>query len=255
VGYRYSIFPNFTSRFFTFGLLYESKFAAKYDLADPNIPNDTTKITVHGYRRVMPNASLSFRMLGGVLRFGYSLGIEYLGVVNNTVSNPDNKDLSYSAAMATGLAIRNTAGLTITAPIAHLPSLSLVARDIGNARYHGGGYRDVRKMSFDAGIGYSEYIGKWLEVLLTADYRDATNQIGVGSRMRRLFTGAEIRLGRTISLRGGYGQGYPSMGFGFKVNRVKLDLSYYREERGDRLRDDGDAMFAMQLTWSLFNPN
>jgi hypothetical protein len=255
VGYRYSVFPNFSSRFFSFGLLYESKFAAKYDLADPNVLNDTPKVTHKGFRRIMPTASLSFRLFGGILRFGYSLGLDYLGAVNSVVSNPDNStSLSHTSGIYEGVAVRNTAGLTLTLPFAHLPSFSFVARDIGNARYHGGGLREVRKMTMDGGVSYSSYFLRWLELTLTADYRDMTNALQTGSRMRRLFTGAEIRLGKAISLRGGYAQGYPSFGIGFRMNRIKIDFSQYKEERGDRLRDDGDSVYAMQIVWSLFNP-
>ncbi len=252
-GYRYSIYPNFTSRFLSVGLLYDAKFAAKYDLADPNIVGDTDKVTHKGYRRVMPTASLSFRLFGGILRFGYTLGLEYLGVVNSVVTSPDTKQLSHSNGIYEGIAVRNTAGLTLTLPYAHLPSFSFVARDIGNARYHGGGLREVRKMTFDGGVSYSTYFSRWLEMMLTADYRDITNQLGTGSRMRRLFTGTEIRVGKAVSLRGGYAQGYPAAGLGFRMNRLKMDLSYYKDERGDRLRDDGDDTFALQITWSLLN--
>lgn len=251
-GYRFNIYPNFTSRFISFGVLYEQDFAAKYDGPDPDIVGDEAKVTQRGYRRIMPTAAASFRMLKGILRFGYSIAVEYLGEVSATVTKPDGKSLSYTNGIQEGTAVRQTAGLTMTLPFQHLPSFSVVARDIAGSRYFGGSLDKVRKMTIDGGFSHTTYFGQAMDLKITADYRDTLNQTETNA-MRRIFAGAELVLGHAISIRGGYGQGYPSAGLGFRVKKTKIDLSWYSQEMGDRLRDDRDQRVGLHITMSLGN--
>lgn len=252
VGYRYSFFPNFTSRFFSFGLLYEQAMSAKYDGVDPLTPGSEPMVTHSGYRRVMPTGSLSFRLMKGILKFGYSIGLEHLGVVSAVVTNPADKSLSYTSGIHEGFAVRQVAGTTLTLPFRNLPSFSFVARDLFGSHYFGGDIQDTRRMTFDLAMSHTTYFGKAIEVKLSADWRDFVNKYATPF-MRRFFTGAEIRLGRAFFLRGGYGQGYPTAGIGLRTGRTKFDLGWYSMEMGDRLRDDRDQRIGLHITWSLFN--
>jgi len=253
-GSRFSIYPNFSSRFVSFGILYESNFAAKYDLADPNIANSTSTLTQKGFKRLMPTGSLSFRMMGGVLKFGYTLAVDYLGVANAVVAQPETKDLSFTNGILEGVGIRHTVGTTLTLPVAHVPSFSAVVRDVGNTKYFGGSLNRTQKMSLDVGMGHLTYVGKAIDFRWGVDFRDVMNQTKT-NRMRRIFSGAELKLFQAMSLRAGFGQGSLSAGFGVKLKRINVDFSWYSAEMGNRLRDDVDSRYVLQFTWSLFNSN
>lgn len=101
-------------------------------------------------------------------------------------------------------------------------TLGVVAQNIygkvGNDKY---------PINLKAGLAWTSK-----RLTLAADLTDLLNKDGV-SIFNRVFMGAEFRI-PFISLRGGFYQGYPSIGAGLNLKIVKIDVAKYKIETGGR---------------------
>ncbi|MGC9325349.1 MAG: hypothetical protein ACP5G0_11440 [Desulfomonilia bacterium] len=86
----------------------------------------------------------------------------------------------------------------------------------------------------------------------TLDYVDLFNQVGededVGKRLR---LGAEYRFPKYASVRGGFYQGYPTLGISFKLKIIQLDLLTYAEEVGAYSGQRDDRRYVLGLSFGL----
>lgn len=246
-GFGYSVYPNFTSRFFSFGLLYRESYGAQYVDADQNLGTSVT-LKQNGLREISPVGAVSFRLMGGVLKFGYSVKLQTLGIVDKSVSSPGTSSLDWRSGMMTAVGLNMTGGMTLTLPFKHLPTVAVVARNIGSTNHP----QEKIPMNFDLGVAHTTYVGRSLHLRLALDHRDVTNRLKA-SRMRRLFAGAEVRLFNTLNLRGGYGQGYPSAGFSIGGKSARVEFSWSSEEMMDGLRTERNQKFTLHIIKSFLN--
>ena len=84
---------------------------------------------------------------------------------------------------------------------------------------------------------------------LVADYRDVFNAEEHPMPMHVHF-GAEVDM-VLLAFRGGFYQGYPTLGFGINLWLIKLDVLYYTQERGERLGDAPETNLAFELQIGL----
>lgn len=254
VGARFSAYPNFTSKYLSFGMLYELNQSAEVRGADG-------ALRVKARNRFAPIAALSWRMFGGILRFGGSAQYETVGNANEWVSNPETANLDYSEYISAGAGFNFTGGVTLTFPFRYLPSFSFVARNIGNTNYTQtpmidfGKKRDVpqKPMTFDVGSLWTVYLGKYLETRYAFEYRDLTHEFEPSSRMRRLNIGTEFILFDLIRLRAGMSRGYWTFGFGLQTRKGSLDFAAYADEKENMgLRSGKEQRYSLQYSWNLF---
>jgi hypothetical protein len=83
------------------------------------------------------------------------------------------------------------------------------------------------------------------KLTLALDVVDLLNKDGV-SIGNRIFMGGEFRV-PLFSFRGGFYQGYPTLGAGLNIKILKIDYAFYRIENGRRAGLDGRSQHEVQV--------
>jgi hypothetical protein len=106
-------------------------------------------------------------------------------------------------------------------------------------------------MTINLGIAYSPLwsdSGSALDLLVHAEVRDLAGLVeGRDDILTHLHIGAELGIWRSIALRGGLSQGYPTFGIGFELSVVNLDLAYFTRELGNRYGEAPSSGLALEL--------
>ncbi len=248
-GGRFSLYPNFTIRSFSLGMLYEVNQSAYTNASD-----QSTRVRVRN--RFAPTAALAFRLLDGVIRIGASVHLLNVGEMDKTFSSGAT---DYKSSVQTGTGLSKNIGATLTLPIKFLPSFSAVFRDAGStlfkkglvSAFGSGELADNRGGTVDLGASATVYFGKNIETRWTADLRDATQRLGAVTT-RKFNFGGEISIKRFLHLRGGYSAGHFSAGLGLNGRNGTLDFAVYTDETSNTSTSQQDTRFSIQYTWNLF---
>lgn len=251
---RYSVYPNFTFRNFSIGMLYELNQGAEYE------KHTTGAVRVFARNRFAPVGALSFRLLAGILRVGANVQLLTVGEANTRIMPPyDSKSISFRRVIDSGTGLQKNAGVTLTLPIRYLPSVSVVARDIGGTTFAGaprvgfGDGRNVtsREMTVDVAAAMVVYVGRPVELKLEYDHKDYFSKLN-GKGLERTNIGAELLFFDLFALRGGMSHGYWSAGFGMITPRMSVEFAMYSDELEGRFRQREVKRYSLQFTWSLF---
>lgn len=247
----FSIFPNFGFRGFAAGVLYQRKIAPVY--RNSVLYGDSVS-------QFTPSVGIGFRLASGVLRFGYVL--QWVNQASGRISfNTTDTNISYGRQLPQGSGLSHNAGFALTLPYIYLPSLTLVARNIGGLRYNmpsmihfsqdPSGRPATEKASYDVGIGWL-YKGPFgSKFNFQGVFRDASNTADATALKRAAF-GIELDILSTVKLRGGFGSGYPSAGLGFELLKSRVDISWFSDDVGTRATPVRDQKYMFQYSFKLF---
>jgi hypothetical protein len=224
----FSVFPNVQAQNLNFGILYSMK-AGAY--------SDGTTLFYKSSYLLIPSLALSAGTLGGRLRIGAAIrGIQ---ATTNDNETKETTGIGYRVNANEGLGIGLDAGIIFALPWDGLPTIGLVARNIGDTSFsqkapypHATGEpkgKDRLPLSYDGGISISPRIGRKSKLTIAADYRDIRNAYGT-SALRRINTGMEFNIARTFLFRVGVSQGYWTAGIGLQSKFGSMDLGTYSEE-------------------------
>lgn len=208
----------------------------------------------------IPAAGFGVRLAGGIVRLGYS--IQYVSEAQGDISVPaGTSPLGYNQSLLEGSGFSHTVGAALTLPVTYLPQLDLVARNIGGTTFSGpslvpfaensGGAPGTVPMTFDTSFSLKPKIDSGIYANFVAELRDMTDRTGI-ALMGRLCGGMELSLRDTVSLRLGYGEGYPAAGVGFKVGKAEFNLSWFSEEIGTTYQGQRDIRFMLQYQLRAF---
>lgn len=247
----YSLFPNFSMRGFAIGVLAQ---------ADLRATSDGSGISYRSKYEFIPAVGFSRRFASGVVKLGYSLLWVNQASGKVTVDSAD-PNLGYNQYLKQGSGFSHNMGLAITMPVQYLPSLNVVARNVGGLKYTGRaigtfgsnttGLPDNEAMTFDIAVGAQPKIGNGALWNLSAVLRDATST-SHASLYGRLALGAEFSFRNAFFLRGGFQSGYLSAGLGLRTARGELNLSWYGEEYGNGFRNKQDIKYMFQYKIRAF---
>jgi hypothetical protein len=109
----------------------------------------------------------------------------------------------------------------------------------------------TEQMTFDLSFSVQPKIDSGVFANFVAELKDLTDRTGVAA-LGRLCGGLEISLRDFIILRGGWGEGYPSAGVGFKLRRGEFDLTWYSEEIGTYYQSQRDVRYIFQFKMRAF---
>lgn len=253
VGFGGAILPSISLPFLSFGILAQTKLLAYAD--------DQSVIHSKSLYQLVPAIGTGVSLGHGILKLGYSL--QYVNQASGEKTIPAGTSAGgFNQGIAEGHAFSHNVGMALTLPYQHLPSFHAVVRNLGNARYSGGslypmaqgsvGVPDTEKMSFDAALGWHEKIGGGNTFRWSMQARDFTNTKQVSPALRYL-AGLELSFRDVIMFRGGYGNGYPSAGIGFRVkNHSDFSLAWYSEELTNRYHGYRDQRYMFQYQLRLF---
>lgn len=182
--------------------------------------------------------------------FRFFSGIIKLGVAARLVNRVEvAKDLPATSTGLTleqiaseGLGLGTDIGLMITAPVAWLPTISGVVRDVGVTSYDlSDGMilttetrpRDTNSRT-DVGFAFFPILANHTRATITAEVHDLTTLGEETDFMRRFHAGAELNIADFFFLRGGLNQRYWTAGLELASERFQLQAATYGEEIGTR---------------------
>ena len=246
------VFPNYSMKGFGFGILAQSQVGAKED-ADG---------TIH-YRSLyqfIPTFGFGLRLAGGIVRVGYSL--QWVNEAVGDMTVPAGTDpLGYNQGLAKGSGLSHTFGIALTLPIIYLPSFNFVARNIANLVFqdysvvplvpNAAGTPPTELMSFDGSFSIAPKFAGGTMFNIVGEYRDMTNTSGM-SLLGRIALGLEFDIRQSVYLRGGWGSGYPTFGFGVRRPQGELSITRYTEELGTSFRSNGDTRYLLEYAIHAF---
>jgi hypothetical protein len=223
----FTIAPNFG-----IGLHGKYQFDAEVDTTGTNYQLDY----LNDYALAM---GFCLRFWGGIIKLGTSVRavdrIEFHGVLPANSTGLEVKDIA-----SEGLGVASDVGLTITAPVAWLPSLSGVVRDAGNTSYALGRGMFISSptrpvdtlQTIDAGFSLSPILSNNNRMTITGEMHDVTNVRQATTTNRNIHAGVEFNFHDFFFLRGGMNQGFYTAGIELASTKFQLQATTYGEDIG-----------------------
>jgi len=198
----------------------------------------------------------NFRLFDGKVKFGFNGKIINRVDVNESAIDTTTTGNTISSLSSEGMGIGADVGLLMTGPWKMLPTLSIVARDVGNTRF------DLRDGLFntttlkpanepqkvDVAMAIFPIVGR---TSVTLEVRDVTTLSAELDKNRRYHFGFEFNFYDALFLRGGYNQRYWTAGFELAVNNYQLQLATYGEEIGTATTPREDRRYMAKFAYRL----
>jgi hypothetical protein len=242
-----SILPNIAGPGFAVGVLMQNEFGASADAAG--------NVHYRSLYQFIPAAAFGLRLAGGIVRIGYSL--QWVNEAVGDVTAPAGTDpLGYNQGLPQGSGFSHTMGFALTLPIAFLPSINIVGRNLLGTPFNmrsivpiaasSPGAPATEPMSVDASFSVQPKIDSGIYSNVSLVYRDATNSSS-DAPLGRLALGTELSFRDFLFLRGGFGGGYPSAGLGLRMKRGEFSFAWYSTEVGGSLYAQRDIRYMLQF--------
>lgn len=243
---RTQIFPSYTDRHYGAGFLMKSELTATRSSVDQTV--DMNYISdwagVLGFNK-------SF--YGGVVKLGVAGRwvdrVQYRGALDPTTQGLDTDTFAVQ-----GAGLGADVGLSLSSPTSWLPTISLIAKDIGDTSFTmSSGSRgalttsdpDKVPMTVDVAVALFPIWTRSTRGTFTVEYDDVMES---GDAVRKLHAGMEINIADRLFFRGGYNRGYITSGFEWNMPFLQVQLAYYGEEVGtddNPLKDERYALKAV----------
>jgi len=251
---RGQVFPSIVVPNFGLGIFGRSEVNAEVVSATNTFTYDYT----NDYALVF---GFNLRLFNGMLKLGGTARATNHITIRRTDLDPAATDLSDKTLAKSGFGIGADGGIMMTAPIAWLPTLGAVYRDIGSTKY------DLRDNMFlktdekpdatlgtvDAALAISPMLGKRVRSVWTVEYRDVMDAYKEAEAelpaTRRMHGGLEIGIADSLFLRAGYGQGYWTAGAELAVFNYQFQASSHGEEIGDATTKREDRRYAVKFAF------
>lgn len=212
---------------------------AKYEIS-ARVDSATNKLNYFYRNDLAGVVGLNMTLFSGIIKIGGS-GRWVNRVEANESIDSTSTNLSLKALAKQGLGVAGDAGIIISAPVTLLPSLSLVARDIGTTSYNlgggiFGGYPSglaATKQTYDAALSFFPLFTSRVRGSFTAEYRDVLNTLKEKDVMRRVHVGFEVNVGDSYFVRAGMNQKYWTMGLELATRFYQFQFATYGEDIGN----------------------
>jgi len=175
----------------------------------------------------------------GIFKIGGNAKLIDRSQIWKTDIDPTSTTLTTGSLMNEGVGLGSDVGMILTAPIAWLPSLSAVVRDIGRTSF------DLKKgmihsatttypastpQTYNAAFSFSPILGNHTRSMWTFEYEDISNAYKDKIATRHYHAGVEINLGDFFFVRGGYNEGYWTAGLELAMGNYQIQLTSYGED-------------------------
>lgn len=247
---RAQLFPSIVVPNFGLGLLANYSVDAKV--------NSTTSTYSYFYRRdVAAVFGLDFRFWNGIIKFGVSSRVVDRTEALQPSLSPTATNLKLTNLATGGLGIGVDGGMLLTAPIAWLPTLGAVYRDIGRTSYAMGPSSLIRSSTrpngtpstVDVGLSIHPILAKKVRASLTAQYDDILTYSKETSQIRRLHAGAEINFADALFIRGGMNQRYWTAGLELAIINYQVQIVSYGEDIGTAAAPVEDRRYGLKFAF------
>lgn len=228
--FRGQIFPSYVDRNFGLGFLAKTEVMA--------VRSSTTQFLDLNYTSDWAAAGgYNYSFFGGQIKVGAAGRlidrVQYTGTVDPVAQGLEIKNLATE-----GLGLAADVGLSLSSPTALLPTISLVAKDIGDTSFTlGDGYRDYSTltapskvpMTLDVAAALFPIWSNLTRGTFTVEYDDVLED---GEFDKKFHAGVEVNLADRFFFRGGWNRGYLTGGFEWAGPYFQFQFAYYGEEVG-----------------------
>lgn len=228
---RGQIFPSYVARNFGIGIFGIKEATAKMNTAGNNL-------TLHYRDDLSLNLGLNLRFFDGKIKIG-AVGKAIARIeVAKDISIPGNLDLTNVASEGVGLGF--DAGVILTAPVAGLPTLSAVVRDVGSTEFDNGSgvriktaTRPVTKdQDYDVALAFFPIHGNNSRSSFSFEYQKMVEAAKAKDKQRYYHLGYEYNYGDLLFFRMGMNQRYWTAGFELATEHTQWQISSYGEDIG-----------------------
>lgn len=199
--------------------------------------SDGTTANYETLSQVIPAVGYGLSLARGVIRVGYSL--QWVNQTAGTASAPSNSQASFLSGINQGRGFSHTGSVNFVFPFTYVPTLSLVARNIGGVHYSSGsllsraqnitGIPGDERMSVDASLNFMVRISGTAKTYWYVQYRDATGAYP-SPLLEKLNVGLDLGLSDHFGIRVGMTGTHYSFGVGYKSDSSEINLARYDEQ-------------------------
>lgn len=245
---KQQVSPVLVRRNVGFGFLYKNEISAEISSVD---------LTVMNTAYVSDMAAVfgaNWRIFDGRIKIGVSSRFQNrIEVQNSALAVAGPTDLATIGSE--GSAIAFDAGILFQAPWTYLPTLGLVAHDMGNTvfdKQDGFRLRTATRpatvnQSVDAALAIFPIHSNRFRSVWTLEYSDITNSRNDTDSAKRMHLGIEFNTRDIFFFRLGYNQRYVTGGFEIAAENVVWQVSSYGEEVGTSLVPREDRRLSMKF--------
>lgn len=228
---KMQVFPSYVVRNFGIGILgnyqLSQKISADGLLANTFYRSDVTLVL--GY---------NLRLWGGRIKFGFTGKAVNRIEVDSALAI--GSDMSLSNIGSEGLGVGGDVGLTLTAPWVWLPTLSVVARDVGGMKFESGAGLRMNtttrpqqvQQDMDVAVAFFPIHSATSRSSFTIEYRKMNEASLAADKLRYTHVGYEYNYGDVIFFRAGINQRYWTAGMEFATQYFQFQVTSYGEEVG-----------------------
>lgn len=228
---KLQLFPSYVVRNFGIGLY------GNY-LLDAKMNSDATSMQTYYRSDLALLLGYNFRMWDGRIKLGFNG--KFINRIEIDKALVPGSDLSLATNASEGAGIGGDVGLNLAAPWAWIPTLSVVARDVGGTKFESGsGLRMTTttrpapiKQDIDVAVALFPIHANRSRSSFTIEYQKMTAASESTNKMKYAHVGYEFNYGDLIFLRAGLNQNYWTAGVEFATEHMQLQLSSYGEEVG-----------------------
>lgn len=245
---RAQLFPSIVVPNFGFGVFAKSEVDAEVNSTDNVFQYDYTR----DYAAVL---GVNFRVFSGILKLGANVRAMDHTIIRRDDIATSSTGLTVASLAESGLGVGSDAGLILTAPVALLPSIAAVYRDVGGTSYSlrdslftkTDEHPDHTGETLDVAMAIQPILGKNTRSTWTVEYRDVLTDNADEVFMRRFHGGLELNFGDAFFLRAGMNQGYWTAGFELSMLSYQFQATSYGEEIGTGTDTREDRRYAIKF--------
>jgi len=247
---RAQVFPSIVVPNFGFGLF------GKYEV-NSEVNNQTNQFKYHYTNDWAGVFGFNFRIFNGIIKLGANARITNRVEVRRDDIDPTSTGLSLKTLAKEGLGVGSDGGVLITAPIAWLPTLGAVYRDMGRTSYNvrNGLFMNTSERpdstpgSLDVALALNPIHGKGIRSVWTLEFQDALTTGDEDRQMRRLHGGVEFNFADAFFLRAGMNQAYWTAGMELSMLSYQFQVASYGEDIGTAAAAREDRRYVVKFSF------
>lgn len=258
---RAQLFPSIVVPNFGFGVFGRWSADAGVDPA--------TGLFGYDYRRDYAAVfGFNFRLWNGIIKLGGTTRVVDRFEVRRNDIDTTSTDLTLSSLGYSGMGVAEDVGLMLTAPVAWLPTLAVVNRDVGRTSFtwrggSGGGLTGVPDSvagTVDVALAIHPIVGRRMRSTWTLQYDDVTSARAadalaeedkktLAAPVRKLHGGFEFNYADALFFRGGVNQRYWTAGVELAIVNYQFQAASYGEDIGTADLPKEDRRYVLKFSF------
>ncbi|MGE3385597.1 MAG: hypothetical protein AB7K41_02595 [Bdellovibrionales bacterium] len=225
--------------------------------ADGRVDAAGTNYELHYNNDYAAVFGFNFRLFDGIIKLG-AVARAINRVQIDRIDIPANSTgLTVDNLAQEGFGVAGDVGLILAAPIAWLPTIAAVWRDVGGTSYNlkEGMFTSAitipnhTPQTVDVAFALFPIASKRTRVTFTGEYRDVLTTGDEDDQMRRVHAGIEMNVADAFFLRAGMNQRYWTAGLEFAMQNYQLQAATYGEEVGTATITQEDRRYVFKFAF------